>query len=112
MPRIGDELGEIQGIGVRQAFETFVMDFDVLVIFVLFKSPGNYLRRMFPKSALIKALAWGLGITLSVTFLLHRMGVILIDFKAYVENITEIKPLQPDIVMNDDNLNLLKNKTK
>ncbi|WP_192348653.1 sensor histidine kinase [Algoriphagus sp. Y33] len=87
MPRIGDELGEIQGIGVRQAFETFVMDFDVLVIFVLFKSPGNYLRRMFPKSALIKALAWGLGITLSVTFLLHRMGVILIDFKAYVENI-------------------------
>ena len=32
-----------------------------------------------------------------------HIGQLKID-KAYVENITEIEPLQPDIVMNDDNL--------
>lgn len=42
---------------------------------------------MFPKTSFFKALGWGLGVTILVTFLLQRMGFIRIDFDEYLENI-------------------------
>lgn len=41
---------------------------------------------MLPKASFFKALGWGLGLTLLVTFLLQRMGFIRIDFDDYLEN--------------------------
>lgn len=71
----------------KPGWQAFIMKKGELVIFIFKQKRADYLRCMFQKSSLFKALGWGLGITLIVTFLLQRMGFIRIDFTEYLENI-------------------------
>ncbi|RAI92109.1 histidine kinase [Algoriphagus yeomjeoni] len=65
----------------------FVIKIGLFVIFVFWKTGFGYFRRMFPKASILKALGWGLGVTLLITVLLQQLGFIRIDPEEYLENI-------------------------
>lgn len=64
-----------------------VIKIDLLIIFIFWKTGNGYLRSMFAKAAIYRALGWGLGVILLATLLLHYLGLIRIDPQEYLENI-------------------------